>query len=73
MSNGRVLTDYEQEAWKDYNRLLDELHKEYNVKTYNRPSVHEAFPELKAAFERCCAASTFYRLTKCQTQPGESN
>jgi hypothetical protein len=62
--HGRILTDYEQEAWDNYNRVLDEYHQKYNVRHYDRPSVHKVFPEIQAAFDSACAATTFYRL--CQ-------
>ena len=59
---GRALTDYEQEAWSKYEAVLDDYDTKCNVKMYDRVSVHELFPEIKAAFDHACAMGTFYRL-----------
>jgi hypothetical protein len=56
---GRYLTDYEREAWEEYERVLDTIP---NARMYDRVSLLKAHPELNAAFERVRAASTFYRL-----------
>lgn len=61
ITGGRPLTDYEQEAWRDYEQVLDSIP---NARMYDRVSVLNAFPELRAAFDRACACSTFYRLQK---------
>ena len=60
----RPLTDYEQEAWRQYRAVLDDYDDKCNVKMYDRVSVHEHFPEIKAAFDHACAMGTFYRLNK---------
>ena len=59
---GRALTEYEQEAWSKYQDVLDDYDDKCNVKMYDRVSVHEAFPEIKAAFDHACAMATFRRL-----------
>ena len=61
---GRFLTDNEKEAWDEYEQLLDRHNELFNVKMYDRVSVHNAFPELKEAFENVRAMSTFYELTR---------
>jgi hypothetical protein len=55
------LTDYEITAWDEYQACLDKYNKTDNVKGYDRVSVHEAFPEIAAAFEHVLAMRT-YRL-----------
>lgn len=57
MAIGRPLTKHEQEAWDEYEAVLDKYHAKYKVRWYDRPSVHEHFPEIKAAFEYCCELS----------------
>ena len=59
----RVLTEPEQEAWREYDRVLDK-YKKYNVRAFDRVSIHNAFPEIKKAFERAVNSKIFYRLTK---------
>lgn len=54
---GRVLTEHEQEAWRDYQTVLDKYHEKYKVRFYDRDSIHEHFPEIKAAFDYCCELS----------------
>jgi hypothetical protein len=56
---GRFLTDYEIDAWDEYYRVLKTIP---NWKMYDRPSLHDFHPELKAAFLKVQAARTFYRL-----------
>lgn len=53
MSN-RKLSAAEHKAWTEYNNILDKYHELYNIKMYDRPSVHQHFPEIKTAFEKCC-------------------
>lgn len=60
---GRQLTDYEQEAWAEYLDVIEKYNKTHQVKMYDRVSIHEAFPEINAAFEHCLAMDT-YRLLK---------
>lgn len=59
---GRLLEDYETEAWNAYEAILDKYHKTHKVRMYDRPSIHEHFPEIKEAFAHACAMGTFYRL-----------
>lgn len=59
---GRYLTPLEQEVVDEYDALLEQYHEKYKVKWYDPVSVHEAFPELKAAFEKKVALHTYYRL-----------
>lgn len=56
------LADYEMDAWFEYRAILDEFHASHNVKAYDRVSIHNAFPEIKAAFEKCLAMRTFRLL-----------
>ena len=56
------LTNYEIEAWNEYRAILDEYHVSHNVKAYDRVSIHNAFPEIMAAFEHCLAMRTFKLL-----------
>ena len=57
----RTLTELEQETWTAYEYALDQVE---GVRGYDRVSVHNAFPDIKAAFEKCRAAQTYYHLTK---------
>jgi len=57
----RTLTDYEQEAWREYDRVLASIP---DARMYDRVSIMKAFPEVQAAFDHCRAMSTFYRLSK---------
>ena len=59
---GRQLEDYEQEAWAEYHAVIEKYHKTDRVKMYDRVSIHEAFPEIKEAFDHACAMATYYRL-----------
>ena len=59
---GRLLEDYEQEAWDEYRAVLDRYHETHQVKMYDRVSIHEAFSEIQAAFDHACAMGTFYHL-----------
>ena len=59
---GRLLEDYEQEAWNAYEAILDKYHETHKVRMYDRPSIHEHFPEIKEAFDHACAMGTYYRL-----------
>jgi predicted nucleic acid-binding OB-fold protein len=61
MCNGRPLTELEQETWDAYEYVLDQIP---NGRMYDRISLHEAFPNLQAAFNKCCALQTYHRLTK---------
>lgn len=56
-SGGRFLTYKEQEAWEEYEAILDKYHELYKVRWYDRVSVHEHFPEIMTAFEKCCILS----------------
>ena len=56
------LKDYETKAWKEYEAMLTKYNETHRVKSYDRVSIHENFPEIKAAFEHCLAMSTFSRL-----------
>lgn len=60
--HGRLLEDYEKEAWDAYEAILNKYHETHKVKMYDRPSIHRAFPEIKEAFEHACAMGTYYRL-----------
>ena len=57
----RYLTDYEKDAWDEYERVLDTIP---NARMYDRVSLLKAHPKLNKAFEHCRAMSTFYRLAK---------
>ena len=56
-SGGRFVTSAEQQAWEEYEAVLDKYHEKYRVRYYDRVSVHDAFPEIKTAFEKCCILS----------------
>ena len=60
----RILTKYEQAAWAEYDRVLDCYNDKYNVKAFDRVSVHNAFPEIKKAFDCAAKSRIFYELTK---------
>jgi len=60
--DGRQLTDYEQEAWNEYHAILAKYQKTHRVKMYDRVSIHEAFPDIQAAFDHACAMATYRRL-----------
>lgn len=63
MSYRRKITeDYEVEAWNAYHDIIEKYHKTHQVKMYSRPSIHEAFPEIQAAFDHACAMGTYYHL-----------
>lgn len=49
----RKLKLSEKEAWDRYQDVLDKYHEEFRVRNYDRVSVHEAFPEIKKAFDDC--------------------
>lgn len=55
------MADYEIEAWNEYRACLEKYDKTERVMMYDRVSIHEHFPEIKAAFEHCLAMRT-YRL-----------
>lgn len=59
---GRLLEDYEQEAWNAYEAVLDKYHETHKVRFYDRVSIHENFPEIKEAFDHACAMGTYYDL-----------
>ena len=59
---GRLLTPAEKAAWAEYESILNHYHRIYQVKAYDRVSVHEAFPEIKEAFERIRSLDTYYAL-----------
>jgi hypothetical protein len=59
----RKLETYETEAWDEYVRIVDDYHITHRVKSYDRVSIHENFPEIKAAFEHCLAMKTFAALS----------
>jgi len=61
ISGDRTLTEYEQEAWREYDCVLDSIP---NARMYDRVSVMKAFPELQAAFDHCCAMSTYHKLAE---------
>ena len=56
------LADYEIEAWNEYDVILSEYHSLYRVKSYDRVSIHENFPEIKAAFDKAVSMRTFRLL-----------
>ena len=60
--NGRLLTPAENAAWAEYESILNYYHRIYHIKAYDRASVHEAFPEIKEAFERIRSLDTYYAL-----------
>ena len=55
---GRHLTPLEQEAWNEYDLLL----RKYKVNHYDRLSVHNAFPDINAAWEKVQGLCTYYAL-----------
>ena len=57
----RVLTELEQETWDAYEWALDQVP---GIRGYDRVSVHKAFPDIQAAFDKCCAMHTYYHLMK---------
>lgn len=61
IKDSRPLTELEQELWDLYEYALDQIP---NGRMYDRVSVHEAFPDLQAAFDRCCAMQTYHHLTR---------
>lgn len=64
IGHSRQLTEVEQETWDAYEAVLDLYNDRYNVRSYDRVSVHNAFPEIKEAFEKCVSMQTYYLLTK---------
>ena len=56
------LTSYQLEAWEQYQATLIKFNESHRVLMYDRVSIHEAFPEIKAAFDRACAMSTWRAL-----------
>lgn len=56
------LADYEIEAWNKYDAVIAEYNASHRVKAYDRVSIHENFPEIKAAFEKAVSMRTFRRL-----------
>jgi len=58
-TDGRPLTKLEQETWDIYEWTLDQ---HPDTRGYDRVSVHEAFPDIKAAFEQFCMLQTYNRL-----------
>ena len=59
MSDARPLTALEQETWDIYEWTLDRYP---GARNYDRVSVHEGIPEIKAAFEQFCMLQTYNRL-----------
>ena len=59
--DSRPLTELEQEVWDLYEYALDQIP---NGRMYDRVSVHEAFPDLQTAFERCQSMQTYCALRK---------
>ena len=57
--NDRKLTELEKETWDAYDYALDQVP---NGRAYDRVSVHEACPTVKAAFEKCRALQTYHVL-----------
>ena len=57
----RKLTELEKETWDAYEWTLDQVE---GVRGYDRVSVHNAFPNIKAAFEKVQAMQTYCVLTK---------
>ena len=53
------LADYEIEAWNEYNACIDKYNETDRVRFYDRVSIHENFPEIKAAFEKAVSMRTF--------------
>lgn len=70
---GRPLTDDEKLAWYEYEEILDRYHKLCRVKMYDRPSIHKAFPEIGAAFEKCCKATKHAQLLEKLTKDYDEN
>lgn len=60
ISENRPLTELEQETWNAYEWALDQVE---GIRGYDRVSVHEAFPDIKAAFEKVQAMRTYIILT----------
>ena len=56
------LADYEVEAWKEYEAMLTKYNETHSVKSYDRVSIHDNFPEIKAAFEKAVSMRTFRLL-----------
>lgn len=59
---GRPLSDVELEAWDNYRAVLDKYHITHNVKAYDRISIHDHFPEIQEAYDKCLVAKTFALL-----------
>jgi len=53
------LADYELKAWHEYDAVVDKYNQSHRVKMYDRVSIHENFPEILAAFEKCLSMRTF--------------
>ena len=64
--NDRKLTELEKETWDAYEWALDQVE---GARKYDRVSVHEACPDIKAAFEKVQAMQTYIVLI--QKENGE--
>ena len=49
----RKLTQVERDMWDRYENILNKYHEKHKVKHYDRVSIHNAFPEIKEAFDKC--------------------
>lgn len=67
----RQLTPFELDAWEEYDRVINKYHQSHGVKFYDRVSVHKAFPEIQAAFDKAVMSRTFYELSKDFTADGK--
>ncbi len=61
ITESRPLTEIEKATWDAYEWALDQVP---NGRAYDRVSIHEAFPDVKAAFEKCQSLQSYHALTK---------
>jgi len=59
IQDSRPLTELEQETWDAYEWALDQVE---GARGYDRVSVHKAFPDIQAAFDKCCAMHSYYKV-----------
>ena len=59
--NSRPLSEYEIEAWAEYNRVVDSIP---GARWHDSVSTMKAFPKVQEAFDRAVKAKMFYELTK---------
>jgi len=59
LDNARPLTELEQKTWDAYEWALDQVE---GVRGYDRVSVHNATPDIKAAFDKCCKMHSYHKV-----------